>query len=363
MKKILFTFTLVFFAVALFAQQVPRDKVIMELGTATSCGYCPGAAMGAVDLVAAGCDVAVIEYHKNDAFTNTYSTARLNYYGMSGIPHAEFDGVLEFVGGSATQSMYNNYLPLYNQRIVIDCDMTVDIFGENTGLNYDVTIVVEQVATTSSTNMTLQLALTESEIQFAWQNQTELHYVERLMAPDENGTSISFTSGDEQEINLSFTIDPTWATQHCELVAFVQDENTKEILQGTMVALDNLQPLAADAQFSCSDTVPCLNTTVDFYDNSGGSILTWSWIFEGGTPATSTAQNPTVTYNTLGDYDVTLTVTDNAVSSTLVKPNYISVVTIPVQAATPSGASTLCVAETGIEYTTTMVTSAASYSW
>ena len=363
MKKIFFTFTLVAFAIALFAQQVPRDKVILEIGTGTWCGYCPGAAMGADDLVAAGCDVAVIEYHNSDAFSNSYSDARNNYYNISGYPTAHFDGILEYVGGSATQSMYNNYLPLYNQRIVINSDMTIEIYGENTGLNYDITVVVEQVATTSSTNMTLQFALTESEIPYNWGILTEVNFVERLMVPDASGTPISFTSGDEQEISLSFTIDPTWVTQYCELVAFVQDETTKEILQGTMVELDNLEPMEAEAAFSCNDTIPCINSTVDFYDNSSGNVLTWSWIFEGGTPATSTDPNPTVTYNTLGDYDVTLTVTDDAVTSTLVKTDYISVVTIPVQATTPIGASTLCEATTGNEYTTDPVPSATTYTW
>ena len=363
MKRIFLTFILTLFIVALFCQQVPRDKVVLEIATGTWCGYCPGAAMGADDLVAAGCDVAVIEYHNNDPFSNTASDARNNYYSVSGYPTAHFDGILEYVGGSATQSMYSNYLPLYNQRIVIDSDFTIDIYGENTGLTYDVTIVVEKVAASSSTNMTLQFALTESEIPYNWGILTEVNFVERLMAPDHNGTTLNFTSGDVQTIDLQFTIDATWLTQYCELVSFIQDENTKEILQGTKVGLDNLQPLAADAAFTCSDTVPCINTTVDFYDNSSGNILIWTWIFESGTPPTSTDQNPTVTYNTLGEYDVTLTVTDDATSSTLVKSASISVVTIPVQAIMPSGPGTLCEAENGIEYTTDPVPSATSYSW
>ena len=103
MKKILFTFTIVFFAIALFAQQVSRDKVILEIGTGTWCGFCPGAAMGADDLVDSACDVAVIEYHNGDAFSNTYSNARNNYYNIPGYPTAYFDGVLEYSGGSATQ--------------------------------------------------------------------------------------------------------------------------------------------------------------------------------------------------------------------------------------------------------------------
>ena len=71
MKKFLFVFSLVIATVIVFGQQVDRNKVILEIGTGTWCTYCPGAAMGADDLVANGHPVAVIEYHNGDPFANT----------------------------------------------------------------------------------------------------------------------------------------------------------------------------------------------------------------------------------------------------------------------------------------------------
>ena len=51
--------------------------------------------------------------------------------------------------------------------------------------------------------------------------------------------------------------------------------------------------------------------TVHFTDESwGAQIVSWDWEFEGGTPATSTDQNPKVTYSQAGTYDVRLTVTN-----------------------------------------------------
>jgi PKD repeat protein len=47
--------------------------------------------------------------------------------------------------------------------------------------------------------------------------------------------------------------------------------------------------------------------TVDFTDQSTGSIDTWSWTFGDG--GTSSAQNPSHTYTSAGTYTVTLTVT------------------------------------------------------
>ena len=47
-----------------------------------------------------------------------------------------------------------------------------------------------------------------------------------------------------------------------------------------------------------------------FTDLSTGNPTSWSWKFEGGTPSTSTDQNPKITYSTSGSYPVTLIVTN-----------------------------------------------------
>lgn len=347
---------------AMFAQPVARQRVVVEIGTGTWCTYCPGAAMGADDLVENGCLVGVIEYHNGDPFTNDASNARNSYYSVSGYPTAHFDGVLDYVGGSHTESMYPNYLPLYQQRIAVQSDFLIDIYGENTGTTYNIQLVVTQVNGNWG-NVTVQLALTESEIVFAWQGQDHLNFVERLMAPNHLGTVVDFSSTDEATINLSFTMDASWVANNCELVAFVQNETTKEILQGNMVAIPDLQPMQATAGFTCDDVTPCITSSVDFEDQSGGEIISWNWTFEGGNPATSTQQNPVVTYNTQGQYDVQLIVYDGEVYDTLMNPEYILVITAPQQPQTPSGASSVCQDYGSVQYSTPEVQWATTYQW
>jgi len=78
-----------------------REMVILEIGTGTWCTYCPGAALGADELVTNGHSVAVIENHGpagQDPYANTYSVARNSYYAIPGYPTAMFDGVESFVG-------------------------------------------------------------------------------------------------------------------------------------------------------------------------------------------------------------------------------------------------------------------------
>lgn len=80
------------------------------------------------------------------------------------------------------------------------------------------------------------------------------------------------------------------------------------------------------ADFEASATAIDIGGTVDFTDLSAGDPDTWSWTFEGGTPDTSSTQNPTaIQYNTMGLYDVTLTVSNMFGTNTLTKEDYIKV--------------------------------------
>src|SRR5690606_5776084 len=80
--------------------------------------------------------------------------------------------------------------------------------------------------------------------------------------------------------------------------------------------------------------------------------------FPGGTPATSTSANPTVTYGTPGTYDVTLEVTNAFGTESITMSNHITVNATPsVSITTPS--ATIC---NGSSANLT-ASGAASYSW
>ena len=102
------------------------------------------------------------------------------------------------------------------------------------------------------------------------------------------------------------------------------------VADGQRVELNNIQLTPGNCMvpsFTASTTEVSLGQSISFTDNSFGTIASWSWTFEGATPSTSTAQNPTnITYSTAGDYDVTLTITDaDGNTQTLTKENYIHV--------------------------------------
>ena len=95
--------------------------------------------------------------------------------------------------------------------------------------------------------------------------------------------------------------------------------------EAVMMALGTAGPTA---DFSGTPTSGCTPLTVNFTDLSSGEITSWSWNFGDG--GTSSAQNPSHTYVTAGDYTVSLTVTDASGSDTEVKTGYIHVYDAPV---------------------------------
>ncbi len=62
--------------------------------------------------------------------------------------------------------------------------------------------------------------------------------------------------------------------------------------------------------FSSDFNTVCAGETVQFTDGSTLNPNTWQWSFQGGSPATSSTQNPSVQYNSPGVYDVSLTVSN-----------------------------------------------------
>ena len=100
-------------------------------------------------------------------------------------------------------------------------------------------------------------------------------------------------------------------------------DNEAITIEAQLVALEGIV-----ADFTVDATAVSIGGTVHFTDNSwGAQLVSWEWEFEGGTPATSTALNPTVTYNEAGTFGVRLTVTNaDGESNTKYMPNYISVV-------------------------------------
>jgi PKD repeat protein len=90
--------------------------------------------------------------------------------------------------------------------------------------------------------------------------------------------------------------------------------------------------------FVAPNTDLCIGESITYANNSTpASGVTYAWTFEGGNPASSSAQSPSITYNTAGTFDVQLTVSNSAGTNTSTQDNYISVAPSPSASATSTG--------------------------
>jgi PKD repeat protein len=110
------------------------------------------------------------------------------------------------------------------------------------------------------------------------------------------------------------------------------------------------------AGFTADPTTGCADLTVQFTDQSSPSTSSWNWTFPGGDPATSTDQNPVVTYDTPGVYDVTLEVGNISGTDVITLTNYITVEDVPDAGFTSSVNGDI------VDFTNTSA-DATTYSW
>ena len=88
-----------------------------------------------------------------------------------------------------------------------------------------------------------------------------------------------------------------------------------------LITVDEPAPVS---DFSGTPTSGSVGMTVAFSDlSTGGAANSWSWSFGDG--ASSTLQNPSHSYATAGNYDVSLSVTGPGGSNSLARPGYITV--------------------------------------
>lgn len=114
------------------------------------------------------------------------------------------------------------------------------------------------------------------------------------------------------------------------------------------------------ADFSASTTIICPGQTVNFTDLSTNNPTSWAWSFSGGTPGSSSSQNPAVTYNTAGTYAVSLTATNPGGSDVKTVNGYVIVGGGLPAAINPPTVTSICGSGS---VTLTSTNTANSYQW
>ena len=110
------------------------------------------------------------------------------------------------------------------------------------------------------------------------------------------------------------------------LRAYISSEANLAVTGTSDEAVANPQICSPIANFCENRAMVCSGASVTFQDASYNTTeYTRAWEFQGGTPATSTAANPTVSYSSPGEYSVKLTVTNSNGESVFQKSEFITI--------------------------------------
>jgi len=167
-----------------------------------------------------------------------------------------------------------------------------------------------------------------------------------------NGTTYSWAFGDGNSSSDPNPVHSYLADgMYTVILTAINECGTSTFTQTVLISTE------PGAGFSISTTSGCAVLTVNFTDISSGNAVGWAWDFPGGTPSSSTQQNPTVQYFTSGVYDVTLIVTSiGGSTSSFTQP---SIVTVN---GAPNAGFTSSVSGSTANFTNTS-TNATSYIW
>lgn len=116
---------------------------------------------------------------------------------------------------------------------------------------------------------------------------------------------------------------------------------------------------APQASFQLGNSQPvCVGAQVSFIQTSLNEPISYSWVFTGGSPSTSNAAAPVITYSQAGIYPIQLIVTNANGSDTLELPNAVSVEAIPEVVITASQDTTCLGTSVSLQ-----ANGASSYIW
>jgi hypothetical protein len=226
-----------------------QRMVVGEYFTNVTPSYAYYWADGSVDTIiqAYGDSLAVIRYHvwwgldPNDPFYlyNTHEIGiRNSYLSNTYYPHLFLDGTIDADG-----IIFGNDVGIWSDSIDNELQrsspLIINLAGafDSTSRNGMLNVTIIAVDSIAYSNLKLRIAITESNINYHghMQNQTF-----RDMVPDASGIPVSIIRGDTLYFSQSFSCPAPLVPLNCELVAFVQSDNGRRILQGAKIRVSDM---------------------------------------------------------------------------------------------------------------------------
>lgn len=230
------------FVVTVVDTLVPRN-VCMEVFTSATCVPCVAGNANMDDNILPNIsNYTVIKYQQDfpgsgDPYQTTESVNRRGYYGINSIPRMEIDG--QWDGNAAALTV-----PIYNAYQAIPSFMEIAIStAYYVGTTVTVGAQINPLINYAGNNYAYHVVVIENQTtgNVASNGETYFNNVMMNMHPTETGTAVtSLTAGNPVNINVTIPMATTFVEQMSDLkvVIFVQDNDTKEILQSEWMAIN-----------------------------------------------------------------------------------------------------------------------------
>lgn len=226
------------------SQDVERQYVMLEKFTGVACPPCAAMAGDLDKAVEDGCDFAIIEYHQYrvDQYSTPFGAIRNNFYPeITGYPALFFDG--EHTGNMMGRDWYETIVEYYNRLSKVKSPLFIEVEKtQGATLNdwsFNVKVTRKNSAFTDVDNLKLFVAITESDIRQIWgsgaSQHNRLNHVFRTTS-NMDGDNVTF-SNDLFEKSMSISLVDNIQIGNCEAVFFVQDIQTREVIQAYKVKL------------------------------------------------------------------------------------------------------------------------------
>jgi hypothetical protein len=206
--------------------------------------------------------VAIVSYHpsSSDPFYQYDAQVRsFTYYDVAYYPTAVFNGGDDWVVGGGVYAI-DDYVERYDQWMARNAPGALSLKVDYDPVTRDGILIARfrLVDGIRDPDLHLRYVITESHIYHEWAYLDSLHFVVRDMLSGHDGIPFSINSGQTFVDTQSFYIDPDWVASHCELVAFVQDDNNRMVTNSNLLPLYQIH-VSGDAN---SDLVVTLSDAV-----------------------------------------------------------------------------------------------------
>jgi tetratricopeptide (TPR) repeat protein len=251
-----------------------KRVVLAEVFTGSGCPPCAGADLaydGAMERYKQT-ELAVLMYHMHiprpDPMANTYSIKRADFYAIRGVPTAVVDGEAKIGGGSADAApkIYSETVePAIEKRLTKAPGATLALKVEKKGNTITTKVAVGKTPATAK-KLRLHVVLAEERIRYSGENGVRFHpmVVRSIAMSDKDTQGWAVAPGRNFKTTYVFDVQKTMdeAKAHLDdfevnntrfgkfqfatkkhaidgdtlyVVAFVQDEDSKEILQSAIL--------------------------------------------------------------------------------------------------------------------------------